>query len=127
MGQRTGFVRYNAYTLVWALLIAVLVLLPGQNLPKLEDSLFSIDKLVHAFLFAGLAFLMIVGFIKQSAYSALRNKALPYAFILSISYAILVEALQLFSPERMFEILDMIANLSGVFAGFILFFVLYKL
>ncbi len=127
MDQRTGFIRYNAYTFFWALLIAVLVLLPGQNLPKLADSIFSIDKLVHAFLFLGFAFLMVVGFIKQSAYPALRNKALPYAFILSISYAIAVEVMQLLSPERMFEILDMMANISGVFGGFILFFVLYKL
>ncbi len=127
MEQRSGFVRYNAYTFIWALLIAVLVLLPGQNLPKLEDSLFSIDKLVHAFLFMVLAFLMVVGFIKQSAYSSLRSKALLYAFILSISYAISVEVLQLFSPERMFEIPDMLANVSGVVAGFLFFFALYKL
>ena len=127
MNQRAGFVRYNAYTFFWALLIAVLVLLPGQNLPKLSDSLFSIDKLVHGFLFAGLAFLMIVGFVKQAACPRLRNKALPYAFILSISYAILVEGLQLLSLDRMFEMLDMVANISGVFAGFLLFFVLYKL
>jgi VanZ family protein len=127
VNQQAGFFRYNAYTLVWSLLIAVLVLLPGQNLPKLSDSIFSIDKLVHAFLFAGLAFLMIVGFIKQGAYPALRNKALPYAFMLTISYAILVEVLQLFSSERVFELLDMAANISGVFAGFLSFFVLYKL
>ena len=126
MNQRTGFVRYNAYTFFWALLIAVLVLLPGQNLPKLSESIFSIDKLVHAFLFAGLAFLMIVGFSKQSAYPLLRNKALPYAFILAISYAILVEGLQLLSLDRMFEMLDMVANIGGVFAGFLLFFALYK-
>ena len=126
MNQRAGFVRYNAYTFFWALLIAVLVLLPGQNLPKLSESIFSIDKLVHAFLFAGLAFLMIVGFSKQSAYPLLRNKALPYAFILSISYAILVEGLQLLSLDRMFEMLDMVANIGGVLAGFLLFFALYK-
>lgn len=109
------------------MLIAVLVLLPGQNLPQLEESIISIDKLVHAFLFMGLAFLMVVGFVKQFTYPTLRNKALPYAFILTISYAILVEVLQIFSPARMFEGLDMAANISGVFAGFLLFFVLYKL
>ncbi len=69
---------------------------------------------------------MIIGFIKQSAYPALRNKALQYAFILSISYAILVEALQLLSPERVFDIIDMVANISGVFGGFLLLFALYK-
>ena len=69
---------------------------------------------------------MIVGFSKQSAYPLLRNKALSYAFILSISYAILVEGLQLLSLDRMFEMLDMVANISGVFAGFLLFFALYK-
>lgn len=120
------FIRYNAYTFIWALLIAVLVLLPGQNLPQLEESILSIDKLVHAFLFTGLAFLIVVGFIKQSAYPALRNKALLYSFLVSISYAILVEVLQLFSPARMFEIMDMTANISGVFGGFLLFFALYK-
>ena len=120
------FIRYNAYTIVWSLLIASLVLLPGSNLPQLSDSLFSIDKLVHAFLFAVLAFLMVVGFIKQSVYPGLRNKALLYSFVLTISYAILIEALQVFSPDRMFEVGDMGANVSGCFAGFLFFFALYK-
>ncbi len=120
------FIRHNAYTFIWALLIAVLVLLPGQNLPNLGESLFSVDKLIHAFLFMVLTFLMIVGFIKQSAYPALRNKALLYAFIVSINYALLVEVLQLISPDRMFEIPDIVANASGVFAGILFFFALYK-
>lgn len=120
------FIRYNIYTAVWALLIASLVLLPGQNLPQLGDSLFSIDKAIHAFLFMGLALLMVIGLIKQSAYPALRNKALRYSLILSISYAIMIETLQLLSSGRSFEIPDMLANVGGCFVGFLLFIALYK-
>ena len=69
---------------------------------------------------------MIVGFTKQSTYPMLRNKALKYSFIVTVTYAVSIEAVQLLSEGRLFEIGDMIANVSGCFGGFILFIVIYK-
>ena len=107
-------------------MIASLVLLPGQNMPTLGSSLISIDKVIHAFLFVGLMLLMIVGFTKQSTYVALRNKALRYSFIITVTYAIGIETVQLFSRGRSFEVGDMIANVSGCFGGYLLFLAIYK-
>lgn len=69
---------------------------------------------------------MTVGFAKQSSYAGLRNKALKYSFIVTITYAITVEAVQLLSDGRSFEIGDMVANVSGCFAGYLLFIAIYK-
>ena len=120
------FLRYNFYTAVWFLLIASLVLLPGQNMPSLGSSIVSIDKVIHASLFVGLFFLMAVGFSKQRTYAILHNKALQYSFIITLAYAVSIEAVQILSDGRSFEIGDMIANISGCFAGYLLFLVIYK-
>lgn len=107
-------------------MIAALVLLPGRNMPSLGREIISIDKAIHASLFAGLIFLMIVGFTKQSAYPSLRNKALRYSLIISATYAIAIEGAQLLSAERSFELADMAANLIGCFAGILVFFAIYR-
>ncbi len=126
VSSQRSFLRYNLYTIVWALLIATLVLLPGRNMPQLGSAIISVDKAVHASLFFVLTFLMNVGFAKQSSYPWLRNKAFLYTFILSIAYATIVEVMQLFSEGRSFEISDMVANISGCFAGFLFLFAIYK-
>ena len=95
-------------------------------MPSLGSKIISIDKAIHALLFAGLNFLMVVGFIKQATFPTLRNRALQYSLIVSVSYAMLVELAQLLSVERSFEFEDMAANLTGCFVGILFFFVLYK-
>lgn len=122
------FLRYNLYTIIWACLILVLVLLPGQYMPKLNSgSLVSVDKLAHVFIFCVLVLLMIVGFAKQSAYPILRNKAVGYALKISVAYALVLEVTQGLSTGRMVELYDGIANVVGCFLGYGLFYVLYKL
>lgn len=122
------FFRYNALTIVWAIFILILILLPSQQLPEIETySLLSLDKLAHAFVFAVLVFLMIVGFIKQSTYPALRNNAIPYALCISMGYAIVLEITQLLSSGRMVELYDGIANIVGCGLGFGLFYAVYRI
>ena len=95
-------------------------------MPTLGSSLISIDKVIHASLFIVLMLLMVVGFSKQSTYAVLRNKALLYSFIITVTYAVCIEVVQLFSEGRSFEIGDMIANVSGCFGGYLLFLAIYK-
>lgn len=95
-------------------------------MPTLGSSLISIDKVIHASLFMVLIFLMIIGFTKQHTYRALHNKALKYSFIITIAYAVSIEAVQLLSGGRSFEIGDMVANVSGCFVGYSLFIAIYK-
>ena len=108
------------------MLITSLVLLPGQNMPSLGSSLVSIDKVIHSSLFIGLFFLMVVGFSKQRTYVPLHNKAVRYSFIITLTYATSIEAVQLLSDGRSFEVGDMIANVSGCFVGYLLFIAIYK-
>ncbi|WP_445223449.1 VanZ family protein [Catalinimonas locisalis] len=122
------FLRFNFYTIVWALLILALILLPGQQMPEISVEFFlSIDKLAHAFVFCVLVLLMIVGFTKQFRYPALRNNAVRYSLIISTIYAVTLEILQFLSSERMVEFLDATANLVGCISGYLIFLAIYRL
>lgn len=122
------FLRFNLPTILWAVFILVLILLPSQQLPEIENNtLISFDKLAHAFVFAVLVLLMIVGFIKQSVYPVLRNNAVSYSLYISIAYAIILEVTQLLASGRMVELYDGIANIAGCLLGFGLFYTIYRI
>jgi VanZ family protein len=121
------FLRYNLYTIIWALVIFCLILLPGQQMPKLSSSFISIDKLAHAFVFMVLVFLMIVGFRKQYRFPAFRTKATTYALLISGAYALILEFMQFFSSARTVDIQDALANLTGCLLGYLIFWLVYKL
>lgn len=108
------------------LVILGLILLPSREMPELGTKLISPDKLAHTFVFAVLALLMVIGFSKQTVYRKLRNKAARYALVLSIAYASLLEFGQIFSDGRMVDGYDAIANTTGCFIGYGLFFAIYK-
>ena len=120
------FLRYNLFTILWFLLILVLVMLPGRQLPKLGETLFSIDKVVHTFLFAVLALLMVVGFLKQSTYPVLRNNAIRSTLVLSIAYATSIEITQFLADGRTFDFYDAVANILGCIVGYIVFLAIYR-
>ena len=120
------FLRFNLFTILWFFLILVLVMLPGRELPKLGEPLFSVDKVVHTVLFAVFALLMVVGFVKQSAYPYLRNNAIRSTLVFSITYATLIEITQFLADGRTFDFYDAVANVSGCVVGYLLFVVIYK-
>ena len=55
------FLRFNLITFLWAGIIFLLILTPGQEMPEMGD-LFSFDKLAHLGVFGILSFFMILGF-----------------------------------------------------------------
>lgn len=122
------FFRYNLFTLCWLLLVLLLTLTPGENMPKtgLWEDLLSFDKVAHFFIFGILVFLMIVGLSKQYRYQFLRSKAVQLSLTVGILYGIIIEIIQQFIPGRGFEFADIIANTIGCFMGFGLFYVVYK-
>lgn len=122
------FLRFNLFTILWALVILVLILLPSRELPQIEEeTLLGFDKLIHGGVFLILVFLMIVGFKKQTIYPALRFNAVKYALFISICYSLVLEGIQLFSEGRMVDFYDGIANIAGCLSGFVLFHVVYRL
>lgn len=121
------FLRYNVYTIFWAVFILFLVLIPGRYLPEVNTTSFlKPDKIAHIFIFCVLVFLMIVGFVKQSTYPVLRNNAVSYALKISVVYALTLEITQLWSAGRMVDLYDGIANIVGCLLGYGLFYVVYR-
>ncbi len=122
------FIRYNVFTIFWMVIILLLTLTPGENMPStsLWDELLSLDKIAHLFIFSVLVFLMIVGLSKQYAYVYLRKYALKISVITGIVYGIIIEIIQQFIPGRSFELADIVADSVGCLIGLGLFFIVYK-
>lgn len=121
------FYKYNALTIIWAVIIASLMFLPGSKVPSSDLlSSFSFDKIVHFGIFAILSLLMVRGFKKQYAFGKLKQHALRYSLIISMIYGIVIEYTQSFVPERFVELEDLLANILGCAGGGGLFYLIYK-
>lgn len=120
------FLRYNLFTIIWAGIILLLILMPGQQFPELGN-LFSFDKLAHTGVFAILVLLMIIGFTKQQKFSKLREKPIKYSLLISLFYASILELSQSLIPDRYANFYDMAFNILGVLVGYIFFLLIYKL
>ena len=117
------FLKYNLSGISWALFILALCGLPGNRLPDLSYwNLFSFDKIVHAFLFAILVTLLIIGFKKQYLFVRLRYYSVISSVLIGILYGAFTEVLQtIVFVERTGDIYDFIANAVGCLLGIILF------
>jgi len=111
--------KYFIPSIIWALIILYLSSGPGIQLPKSTIDL-SIDKIGHFIFYGILAFLIAYGYYKNN--STIHKNGLFKALIISGFYGICLEIMQYsFFPNRYFEVLDIIANISGSLFG-ILFF-----
>jgi glycopeptide antibiotics resistance protein len=119
--------RYNIFTIAWALLILALTLTPGNSMPDLSIwDLISFDRFAHLFVFGVLVLLMSIGLTKQYTSLFLRFNAAKLAFLLSFGFSLIVELLQYLIPGRLVEINDLIANTSGCLMGSLVFYLIYK-
>ncbi len=119
------FIRFNLFTILWSIVIFLLILMPGQQMPQIGD-LFSFDKIAHLGVFCILCFFMIVGFSKQWSFKILKKYAVRYGLLISVVYASILELGQSVIPDRSSNIYDMAFNLSGVCLGYLLFLLVYK-
>lgn len=120
------FLRYNLFGIIWGLLIAFLVLLPGQEMLPTGDLLL-FDRVAHAFVFLVWVLLLIVGFRKQTTFLYLHYYSERAAIFTGLLYGALLEMLQFFSVGRNFEWEDLLMNTVGVLLGWMLFIIIYKL
>ncbi|HET8860764.1 VanZ family protein [Marivirga sp.] len=89
--------------------------------------IFGFDKIAHFSVFAILSFLLILGFSKQYTFLFVRYNAVILSISISFMYGLTIELVQTLIPERGLELSDIIANTVGVFAGWIVFYLIYKL
>ncbi len=110
--------RARWLAIAWTLLIFILCLLPGNELPKVN--LPFIDKWAHVILFAGFSFLWLC------AGPTARITNLFILLLVSIFIGWLVEYIQgAFVPGRYQDNMDTLADAIGGLAGILLFVLLY--
>lgn len=112
--------KYIIGSIVWALIILIFTLTPGNSVPDLD--VFSYDKFGHGFVFFVLSFLLISGFYQAFTASVNRKKALFIGVIISALYGFAIEAAQSVIPHRSMELYDALANIIGSFLGLGLFY-----
>ncbi|MFT3884213.1 MAG: VanZ family protein [Flavobacteriales bacterium] len=103
--------KHLRWALLWALVILVLCLLPGKDLPEWHwFDLFDLDKLVHAGIFFVLALLLA-----QAFHAAQRPARWALAACgLTIAYGIGTEVLQgIAGMGRHMDVADMVADAIG--------------
>lgn len=117
------FFRHTKWAMLWALIILILCGIPGRDIPHISFlELLSFDKFVHAGIFFVLILLTVRGFVLQTRYVVLREKAKLLAAVICISYGGLLEIMQgTIFEERSADIYDFIANSFGCTMGLLLY------
>lgn len=122
------FLKYNLFGIIWFLLILLLGLTPGESMPSTNVwDFLSFDKIAHFGVFAILCFLLILGFSKQYTFLFIRYHAVLLAIGISFFYSLVIELFQTMIPDRGLEFGDIVANSLGVFAGWFVFYLIYKI
>jgi len=104
------------FTLLWALFILFISVIPGEDLPSL--SIWEADKLAHALVYAMLCAGVILTLRIQNTWVKNRLKAIIFALVLCNLYGAGIECIQgLFLPSRTFDIYDLMANGIGTLMG----------
>jgi VanZ family protein len=117
LAKRSSLI-YPIGTLVWAVIILILSTMPSQQLPQIKW-LMTPDKFGHAFVYGVLA----IGLYQS--FSGAQKKAV-YAGLWATGYGITMELVQYgFFPGRYFELWDIVANISGVFAALLIWKYIY--
>jgi len=109
--------RYSFFfSIIWAITIAVLSLIPGKNLPSVGIDY--IDKVGHFVVYAILAF-----FIYHAAVNAKFKTPILWCIIIPILYGIIMEFLQGYLSEvRHADAYDALFNgLGAIFVGLTMF------
>ena len=111
--------RHYRWALVWALFILLLCLIPGYDLPKWKwAELFSVDKLVHAGVFAVLVILLVRAVRSHHGEVDLRSRGILLWIGACIAYGGALEIMQgTFFIQRTADLLDFIANGTGCLLG----------
>lgn len=108
------FFRNFWKSLVWALLILYICIMPAREIP--EVGIINADKAVHSVVYGILGLLLIPGLLKQTTFQSLRCFACSWSFVLCSFYGGILELMQhFFILDRTGDWFDFIANALGAF------------
>jgi VanZ family protein len=119
--------RYNLHAFLWILVMIFLNTYRSQSLPDLQMGAFlPFDKFAHFTQFLILSFLLLTGLSKQNVSPKIKLRALRYTLYICISLSIFLESWQFYFLNSYFQISDSLANMIGIGAGILLFWLIYK-
>ena len=110
--------------LVWGIILAILILAPSDSFP--DSKLLSYDKLAHVGVFALLSGLVSFGAHTTTFLGKNKTSKTFWTLTISIVYSAGLEGLQQFSPGRMTDLYDLIANVVGAIIGVRVFSIFIK-
>lgn len=117
-------IRYK-FSILLAILIALLSLLPSSSLP--DSNLFSVrflDKIIHLSMYLGFVFVFLAESRCYSSCLRFHLKLILTVFAMSAMIELLQETV---IRTRSAEWLDLLANLMGLIAGYVIFRIALKL
>jgi glycopeptide antibiotics resistance protein len=107
------------------MLMAAALLTPGDSLPK-APLIPNLDKVVHLGLFAVLTFLWSRVVNPDPNKKIKKSKFFTNYLVFGIIFAVFIEYLQHYVPNRSFDLDDIVANVIGGILGIICFYILHK-
>ena len=116
-------IKYLWPAITWSIIVLVLTLIPGEELPNVP--VFGIDKIVHVGIFGLLMLLSAAGLYKSSQLISIRKPSFM-ALIYSVSFGVIIELIQPFVPGRSFSYFDILANTIGVALGYMTYVLLRR-
>lgn len=97
--------RYAAAAFLWALVMLVATITPGNAIEP-------VGKIPFASIIFHLGEFLVFGWLLSKAFPSLQNPLL-----ISLSYSIITEVLQLYVPGRFFSYNDIAMNMAGSIFG----------
>ncbi len=122
LGDGLPFLKAYRWSLIWAAIILVLCLIPGDALPQIDFWQFSFeDKIAHFAVFAILAVLMVAAEQRRLGRERIGWASKLLIILVAIAFGWLTEQLQFqFIPGRYGSVGDVIADAIGAIIGIVL-------
>jgi hypothetical protein len=120
--QILHYLRRHWKTTIWTIIIAILLFTPSKNLPNFSFLNFKYaDKLVHAFLFLCLEYLLLLEY--NVSIHHLKVKKIFLLSVVALIYGGSSEIIQLFFINgRSGSLFDFFADCIGILAAFSIYF-----
>ncbi|MFA8449080.1 MAG: VanZ family protein [Bacteroidales bacterium] len=118
--EKRNFLIYNWPGIAWAVVILVLIGVPGNYIPAYRSFVdwISPDKVVHFIMFGGLSFFLLSGLSRQYQLTKFRWSFAIVCVLISIVYGGVTELLQAYVfVGRDGNIFDFLANVLGAILG----------
>jgi|SaaInlStandDraft_5_1057022.scaffolds.fasta_scaffold63853_3 VanZ family protein len=116
------FLNKNKYGIAWTLIILLVCLMPGDNLPSSSFLSFKgSDKLIHTTLYLVLIILVGKGLVNYFKSSYSRSRIIVIAFLYCLFLGVGIEFIQsVFVAGRLGDVFDVLANAIGSSIGVVI-------